>query len=403
VTNGHTFSGRLRRVAGGLLALAVVVGGGSLATADTKHELDSARNRLSSLEKQVAAQRARLQQLQGELDALAATIDGAYSRLAETQTRIATARHGIVAAEQRYGQLRNRLEQRARMSYEQGVASVISIVLDSASLEDLSDRVAFANRAAQSDADLANAVENRATELDFRRQDLRALAREQSVGLANLRSEESALAGKFAEQQAVADDLNAKQSELSSLVADLKGKLAAEELARAKAAAQSTDPPPDSGPGPDPGPTGGTVSGSPFHVCPVGTPHSYVDSFGAPRVGHVHAGNDIMAPEGTPIYAPFSGRASSSSSSLGGISVYVYGAEGYVFNAHLSRIGQLGSVSAGTVVGYVGTTGNAAGGAPHDHFEWHPSTIPSNPYRSPYGYTDISGAIDPYPYLNQVC
>jgi murein DD-endopeptidase MepM/ murein hydrolase activator NlpD len=114
-------------------------------------------------------------------------------------------------------------------------------------------------------------------------------------------------------------------------------------------------------------------------------------------------GNDIMAPEGTPIYAPFSGTATSSNSGLGGLSVYVHGSLGYVFNAHLSRVGQLGSVSAGTVIGYVGATGNAAGGAPHDHFEWHPNSIPANPYRSVYGYTVISGAIDPYPYLNQVC
>ena len=29
--------------------------------------------------------------------------------------------------------------------------------------------------------------------------------------------------------------------------------------------------------------------------------------------------------------------------------------------------------------------------------------MPSNPYRSVYGYTVIGDAIDPYPYLNQVC
>ena len=114
-------------------------------------------------------------------------------------------------------------------------------------------------------------------------------------------------------------------------------------------------------------------------------------------------GNDIMAPLGTPIYAPFAGRASSSNGGLGGLSVYVYGSQGFVFNAHLSRLGTLGSVSAGTVIGYVGNSGNAAGGPTHDHFEWHPHSIPATPYVSPYGYSVISGAIDPFPYLNQVC
>jgi murein DD-endopeptidase MepM/ murein hydrolase activator NlpD len=399
MTTERPVNGMIRGVAMTLLALAIAASGASPADAGTKQDLERARDRLSSLEGEIAGHQARLQELQGELDALAATMDEATSRLAETQMRIAAARNAIRSAKQRYVQLRRRLEGRARMSYELGVGGMLSVVLESDSLANLADRVAFVDNAVQSDADLGNAVRNRATELDFRRQDLRVLVGKQSSGLEDLRSQESALASRFADQQAVADGLGAKQSELAGLVDDLKGKLAAEELARARAASQPTGGTPT----PDPGPVGGTVAGSPFRVCPVGSPHAYVDSFGAPRVGHVHAGNDLMSPEGTPIYAPFSGQASSSNSSLGGISVYVYGAEGYVFNAHLSRVGQLGSVSAGTVVGYVGSTGNAAGGSPHDHFEWHPKSIPSNPYRSPYGYTEISGAIDPFPYLNQVC
>jgi len=83
--------------------------------------------------------------------------------------------------------------------------------------------------------------------------------------------------------------------------------------------------------------------------------------------------------------------------------VIVYGALGYVYNAHLSRILTLGSVAAGTVVGSVGNTGDARGGPTHDHFEWHPAVIPAHPWRSPYGYSVINGAIDPFPYLNAVC
>ena len=58
-------------------------------------------------------------------------------------------------------------------------------------------------------------------------------------------------------------------------------------------------------------------------------------------------------------------------------------------------------VQAGTVVGYVGQTGDASG--PHDHFEWHPNAIPANPWRSSAGYAVIRGAIDPFPFLVQVC
>jgi murein DD-endopeptidase MepM/ murein hydrolase activator NlpD len=125
-----------------------------------------------------------------------------------------------------------------------------------------------------------------------------------------------------------------------------------------------------------------------FEVCPVDRPRHYVDTFGAPRAGHRHQGNDIMAPHGTPIRAPFDGRTKKSISGPGGLGVYVYGKRGFVFNAHLSRFGKLGKVKAGDIVGYVGNSGNASGGSPHDHFEWHPRG---------------GGAVSPYRFLNQTC
>jgi murein DD-endopeptidase MepM/ murein hydrolase activator NlpD len=138
-------------------------------------------------------------------------------------------------------------------------------------------------------------------------------------------------------------------------------------------------------------------------VCPVDQPHAYADDFGAPRIGHRHAGNDVVAPMGTPIRAPFDGNAVATPNGLGGQAVTVFGALGYVYNAHLSQYGALGPVTTGTVIGYVGTTGDAQGGIPHNHFEWHPNVIPQPLWVSPYGYSLINGAIDPFPYLNSVC
>lgn len=128
-----------------------------------------------------------------------------------------------------------------------------------------------------------------------------------------------------------------------------------------------------------------------FRVCPVDGPHTVANNFGVvvdlPGVPvHIHQGNDISAPSGTPIVAPFDGNAVASRNVLGGLSVSVYGPLGHVYNAHLSAYGHLGSVTAGTVIGYVGTTGDATG--PHDHFEWHPGDGP---------------AVDPNPFLAAVC
>ena len=128
-----------------------------------------------------------------------------------------------------------------------------------------------------------------------------------------------------------------------------------------------------------------------LQVCPVDQPHSYIDDFGAPRWAggyHPHEGNDIFAPEGTAIRAPFDGLAVQTPNTLGGRAVIVYGEAGYVYNAHLSAYGTLGEVTTGTIIGYVGNTGDAINSAPHDHFEWHPGN---------------GAAVDPFSYLNAVC
>ena len=133
------------------------------------------------------------------------------------------------------------------------------------------------------------------------------------------------------------------------------------------------------------------IDSLPFQRCPVGGSVSVADNFGVIREmpgtpRHVHQGSDIAAPTGAPIIAPFDGNAVASSSVLGGTQVKIYGAGGYVYNAHLSAYGKLGPVLTGDVVGYVGSTGNAT--APHDHFEWHPGD---------------GAAVDPFTYLAAVC
>jgi murein DD-endopeptidase MepM/ murein hydrolase activator NlpD len=129
----------------------------------------------------------------------------------------------------------------------------------------------------------------------------------------------------------------------------------------------------------------------PLHICPVQGKGFFSDDFGAPRYAggfHLHQGNDIFAPLGTPIVAPFDGTAVPTPNSLGGLAVKVYGSQGFVYNAHLVQYGKAGAVKAGTVIGYVGNSGDALGGPTHDHFEWHPGGGP---------------AIDPYPFLKSVC
>jgi murein DD-endopeptidase MepM/ murein hydrolase activator NlpD len=126
-------------------------------------------------------------------------------------------------------------------------------------------------------------------------------------------------------------------------------------------------------------------------VCPVQGAASFVDSFGAARSGgRTHQGVDMMAASGTPTVAPASGRVEHRGSSLGGLSWWVHADDGTTYyGTHLSGYANEGAgwVQAGTVIGYVGDTGNAAG-TPHLHFEMHPGG---------------GAAVDPYPQVATSC
>lgn len=115
------------------------------------------------------------------------------------------------------------------------------------------------------------------------------------------------------------------------------------------------------------------------------------DSWHAPRNGgeRQHEGQDIFAPRGTPVLSATDGYVVSvAENKLGGRTVSVVGAAGIVYYyAHLDQyagdIGVGNRVTPETVLGYVGTTGNAAGTSPHLHF----------------GVYSSGGAINPLPLL----
>ena len=126
------------------------------------------------------------------------------------------------------------------------------------------------------------------------------------------------------------------------------------------------------------------IAGNGDWMCPVQGPRAFTNDWGNPRSGgRRHQGTDILAPRGTPVVASVSGTVRGHNSRLGGISYYLQGDDGNeYFGTHLDSLsGVSGRVSQGTVVGYVGNTGNARGGPPHLHFEIHPGGgRPVNPY-----------------------
>lgn len=130
------------------------------------------------------------------------------------------------------------------------------------------------------------------------------------------------------------------------------------------------------------------ASTSPLVRCPVRA--TFMNDWGFPRSDTgFHQGTDMLAPRGTPIVAPASGTVTQGTGSIGGRYFRLIARDGTMYyGAHMSKFGKSGRVKAGDILGYVGNTGDAAGGATHLHFEIHPAGGP---------------AVNPYSYLVQAC
>lgn len=117
-------------------------------------------------------------------------------------------------------------------------------------------------------------------------------------------------------------------------------------------------------------------------ICPV-PGASYFNDWGFPRsAGRVHTGNDLFAPRGTEVLAPVSGTVEQIVGDIGGFQFTLHGDDGNVYiGSHMDGFDHGGYVTAGTVLGYVGDSGNAEGSRPQLHFEILPQGgAEANPY-----------------------
>jgi len=116
------------------------------------------------------------------------------------------------------------------------------------------------------------------------------------------------------------------------------------------------------------------------------TKSSIADTWGEARQnGRTHEGVDIFARRGTPVFSATEGYVLRKGyGSIGGNYVYVIGKGGIrYYYAHLDSFSlntDVGTkVTEDTVLGFVGTTGNASGTPPHLHFGMYKNG-PQNPY-----------------------
>lgn len=310
------------------------------------------------------------------MDAIRGDLDATTARLEELRTEQDHVLGRIAEIELRTADLtrdRSKLveeaEIRAGFLYRQGPAGFAEAVFEAQDFSELYDTVELASRISSANNELFTKLSRSQEELD----NLEAELEDRKVELAATTSELDDATERLQEQFASVSD---EYDELKALLARIE--------ARREAAAEAAEEEEvDSG--------GGPVRVPPTNgkACPVAGPVSFVDSWLAPRTGHLHQGVDMMADYGTPLVAIVSGNLSASYSSTGGNSLFLSGDDGnsYWYLHNQQNLITSGHVSAGQQIATVGDTGNATG-IPHLHFEYHPGG---------------GAAVNPYPLVAAIC
>jgi len=332
--------------------------------------------RIRRLQGRIGTLQTRQGQVQVDLDAKRAELESLRGELRSERARLVRLRARLVETR---AQLRARLVE----IYKAEPPDVVTVILNSDGFADLLERTEFMRRISDQDRKIVSIV--RAAKIDSLTSE-RKLARleaRQKLVTAIVQRRRDEIAGVKMEligtRVGYTRTKNGKAAALSTVRASRKNleehvdglEVASNKIAGQLAAAQGQyagDLPVRRGNGSMVWPVNGSISGV----------------FGESRPGHMHAGIDIAAGEGTPIRAADAGRVVliqgiGASGGYGNFTCVQHTSSMSSCYAHQSRVGtsQGARVSQGQVIGYVGNTGHSFGA--HLHFEVRVNGAPTNP------------------------
>jgi peptidoglycan LD-endopeptidase LytH len=323
-------------------------------------------------EESLADLKARMSDIQAELDAATTRIEELRTDQDELETRLEDIQLEMSDLQRSQAKLEERVVEAAGNIYRAGRSDMLEALFTAESFAELSARAQVLSRVSQRDTSAF--IEYSRTEDHLNDLDAELEAKQQE--LARTRED---LADESDRLQALFDEVSSDYDELKK------------ELAAAAAAAAAANAAPSAAAPSAPVPANPAYYGATDGMaCPVAGPVSFVDSWHAPRAGHLHLGVDMMAAYGTPVVAIVDGTITMSSygSSAGNWQI-LSGDNGhsYYYMHNQQNIVNGGHVKAGQQIATVGDTGNAVG-TPHLHFEYHPGG---------------GAAVNPYPLVAGIC
>lgn len=321
---------------------------------------------------QLAEARSQYAKLQKVADDASSEWERASDELDRVRTQMVTLELSTERARSEAEQARRLLGQRAVSAYKHGGAAQVADMLSSDSFTDLMTRDSYMRRVVEADRDLmrrALETRERVAAASDRLERQVELAQKAEDKLAELKHKvEDAL-----EQQGFIVAKLVRQSHSDKVVG--ANEAASAMLDKVKVDVPRSD---DMSVLPIVSPVG--------KVCPVGGPTTFSNDWHAPRVGHLHQGNDLFGQYGTPLVAIADGVIfkAGDDGGLGGSRVWLRDDDGVeYYYAHMARIdvvvGQ--RLTRGQQLGLLGNSGNAKTTPPHVHFEMHPGGGAAvNPY-----------------------
>lgn len=386
------------------------------ATAQTPDSVDDLKAEQVDNGAKLEVATAELDDIRDRIEAIAGDIETAAVRQGLLADEITTLEGQVAESQEEMFALQERIDageaaivDRARSIYMHGQASPVMELLSGEDVDTAFERASMVNMLAKQDqvaveaatADQANIdaaveqvhqvqaalVERRQQELDLRAQ--------MELDLAEARRLQDGL-------EARVNELDAREAQLAAEIdaAERAAREAAERAAREAAereaaaeAAAATGAAGDAGAGAGPA-TSAPAPSSGGRACPMDSIPQLFNDWGWPRGGgsRSHKGNDLYGDLREPVFAMASGvwDVQPYGNSAGNWAI-LRGDDGIEYwYMHLDghAVGDGSRVSVGQQTAFNGWTGNAVGTVYHIHFEIHPGG---------------GGAVDPYPYLAQVC
>ena len=351
---------------------------------DIDAQLKEVKSQLSANDDEIESIVGRKDAIDQEIQLLHQQVDNINYQVASYALLIADKQDELDDAKTRLDELNEKNKERLRAMEEEGEVSYWSVIFKANDFSDLLDRISMVQEINAADqrrlkeiSEVAQQVAAVQAELVREKTDLESVKAELDAAELTLEERRAEadqllqdLIAKGDEFQALIDESEELQSDLMKEIAQAEKDLKAAEYKEWLATYVPTTRPS----GTDTTPSTQAPSSSGW-IKPLKS-YTFTSAFGMrlhpiKKKWLMHEGVDLSAPQGTPIYAAKSGKVTTTSYQEGGAGYYVSINHGDGFASiymHMTHyIVKPGDyVSAGQVIGDVGSTGGSTG--PHLHF-----------------------------------